>query len=501
MEEKNKMITMPDGSVMPFEECMDNLLNTRDMGLYLDTLLALRDRYMLILSVKDTPGAKMPDDIFNKIHGLGFSHFTKEHHRNYIGVIDRGNVLFNDHSKEIRLPMEYSANIDGVHLFVRSEHGSRGICEVKIDSEDYSLNSRGINIVVYDREAKKVIDSSTYDSWVPKPTFYHKNLEFNVAYFDSHIFVPEKHKELWHSVVSKKYFSNHKLNIMEVENGVVLPIKNINGKPCGGACDKSYKLISGHYNFSHEAYNNERCVLDSYIPVEDDVQYIDETVLYGGIHFDHPGHLIIETIANQLWYLTKTHDPELKIAVIIQWGSGDGKFFRQMMDAFEFPQDKIIIVSSPIKFKKLLIPDPSELLYLWANPYEFTREYSWFFEHIKRNITPANYKKIYFTKTKVAKRNIIGEEYFIEFYRNHGFEIIDPEDYTMREKAELMLGADEIVTVTGTSSLFAIFCKPSVTITILERVDNTGFGASMLSMICEAIGCKNIYIINVSASF
>lgn len=502
MEEKViETVTMPDGSVMPFEECTDNLLNTRDIGVYLDTLLAMRDRYMLIMSVKDTPGRQMPDDIFNKIHSLGFSQFLKEHHRTYIGVIDRGNTLFDAHGKEVRLPIEYSADIDDIHLFIRSEYGGEGICEIIIDGEDYSLNSRGINIVVYDFETKKVVDSSTYDAWFLKATFYHKNLELDEAYFDSHIFVPKKYKEIWRSLVRRKYFSNHKLNVKEVDNGVVLPIKKINGKSHGGACSEDYKLISGHCNFSQDAHKNDRCVLDSYIPDESEVQYIDETVLYGGIHYDHLGHLIIETIANQLWYLTKISDPELKIAVIIEWGSGDGRFFRELMDAFGFPQDKIIIVSSPTKFKKLLIPDSSALMYLWVAPYEFTYEYSLFFEHIKSVIIPAKYKKIYFSKTKVGRGNFIGEEYFIEFYRKHGFEIINPEDYTLKEKAELVLGADEIVTTIGTNNLFSIFCKPSATITVLARVDNTGYLVDSLSMICEAIGCKNFYIVNVAASF
>lgn len=56
MDEKAiESVEMSDGSVTAFEERMDNLLNTMDIELCLDTLPALRDGYLIILSVKDTP--------------------------------------------------------------------------------------------------------------------------------------------------------------------------------------------------------------------------------------------------------------------------------------------------------------------------------------------------------------------------------------------------------------------------------------------------------------
>lgn len=502
MEEKKlETVIMPDGLVLSFEECLDNLMNTKDIALYLDTLMAMRNKYLIVLSVKDTPGARMPDDILNKIHVLGFSNFLKDHLRNYIGVIDRGTVLFDSHNEKESLPMEFVSDINGIHLSVKSESTSKGNAEIIIDGEDYSLNLRGINIVVFDFETKKVVDSSTYDGWLPKAPFYHKNINFDKAYFDNHLFVPERYKSIWKVPLNKKYFSNRKLSVRAVENGVVLPLKKINGKKCGGACDENYNLISGFFNFSHEFQKNDRCVVDSYIPDEGNVQYIDETVLYGGIYFDHPGHLMTETLANWLWYLTQTNDSKLKIAVVIYTWLKDISFFRQSMEAFGFPQDKIIVITSPTKFKKLLIPDCSSLMYLHVTPYEFTREWPMFFEHIRNNITPAKYKKIYLAKTKSAKNNVIGEDYFIDFYRKHGFEIIVPEDYTMKEKAELMLGADEIVTLDGTNCLFTVFCKPSVKVTILARLYDESYGLGGLAMIAEAIGYKDIYVVNIAAGF
>lgn len=505
MEEKlNEMITMPDGSVKSFEECMDDILNTRDFSLYLDMLNVLKDRYLIIFSIKDTAGGNISAADIQKIKSLGFTDYTRQICMMYIGIANKGSVVFNRVSDNAVTPVSFEGIVENINLFVSSKSWKCGnTAEIIINDENYSLNMRGTNIVVFDFKTNKVIDSSSYNSDLPKPTFYHKNLEIDEAYFNNHIFVPEKYKEIWRSALTTKLFSNRKLNIKEAKNGVVLPIKVVDGKRYGGACDENYRFISGHNCFSHDAHKMGRSVLESYIPDEGDVQYVDETVLYGGVQYSHPGMLILETIANQLWYLTKVSDPELKIAVIIQnvWGQGDEVYFFEMMDAYGFPRDKIIIVSSPTKFKKLLIPDSSNLMYYYDTSYEITHEYSIFFEHIRNNVTPAKYKKIYLTKTKVKRSNFIGEEYFIEFYRKHGFEIIDPEDYTMKEKAELMLGADEVVVTTGTNNLFPIFCKPSATITVLARIDSYNYTADSIGKICEVNECKNFYVVNVCASF
>ncbi len=47
---------------------------------------------------------------------------------------------------------------------------------VKINDEEYSVNSRGLNIVVYDKEAQKVVSSVCFDLYseitLYLPTFF-----------------------------------------------------------------------------------------------------------------------------------------------------------------------------------------------------------------------------------------------------------------------------------------------------------------------------------------
>ena len=62
-----------------------------------------------------------------------------------------------------------------------------------------------------------------------------------------------------------------------------------------------------------------------------------------------------------------------------------------------------------------------------------------------------------------------------------------------------MYGADEVVTLDGTNSLFSVFCKPSVKLTVLTRRQE--FWDTPQQMITEALGIKDFFLVNVSGSF
>lgn len=63
----------------------------------------------------------------------------------------------------------------------------------------------------------------------------------------------------------------------------------------------------------------------------------------------------------------------------------------------------------------------------------------------------------------------------------------------------MMYGADEVVTVDGTNSIFAVFCKPSVRLTILTRKPD--FWNTPHQLINEALGIKEFFLVNTSGNF
>ena len=512
----NGTVTLPDGIKKSLEECLDDLKFTRDFDLYLDTLCALKDRYLIILCIKNTTGHDIPDGTLKRIHALGFSKYAVQPDMKYAGILHNGRIVCNAVSKADDVPLNTDVYIMKTNFCISFEGKE---AEIKINGEDRSLNDKGINILVYDCEKSEITDVSVYDTSEPEPgfyrrkknpEFYHRNMRYDKEYIDSHIFVPEKYKSATTLPMRRSYFSNRKLKVTEVENGIFLPTKFISVHAHGGVCDENFNFVSAHQVFnaldarSSGIHFDDRHIESGYEVAKENITYIDETVLYGGTLLEHPGHLIVECFADRLWWLVQNADRDIKIAVEIIWdeivlAEKYGSFVREYLDALGVSEDRLIFVDKPMQFKKIIVPDQSSIPLYYCYPYEFTAEYITPFQHIRNQLTPGKYKKIYLTRRNNHSKNTIGEEYFIEFFKKRGFEIIAPEDYSIKEKAELMYGADEVVTLDGTSSMFSVFCKPSAKLTVLTRRQT--FWNTPQQMITEALGIKDFYMVNVSGSF
>ena len=505
MEEKTiGMIIMPDGKTLTFDECLDNLKHTRDFSLYLDMLNVFKDRYLIILSIKDTPGDKISETSIQKIKKLGFTDYTTALHMMYIGIANKGNVVFNRVSDDQVTPVYFDGTVENVHLSVSSKSWRCGnTAEIIINGDNWSLNERGLNFVVYDCEKSIIEDVSIYDAFAEKPTFFHRNFYFSDQYINNHIYMPKKYIEHVTLHTKRRYFSNRKLAVQEIKRGIFLPNKDIDGKIYGGICDENFNFISAHQLF-WPRQRSFRHIYGSYTVQQEEIDYVDEVVVYGGTMINHPGHLIIECFADRTWWFVKNADSNLKIAIATIWETSiwtnEYAFFvKEFLYAFGISEDRVIFIRKPTQFKKVIVPDQSTIPLWWTYPYEFTAEYIQVFQHIKERLIPGKYKKIYLTKKQTARQNIVGEDYFINFYRERGFEIICPEEYTIKEKAEILYGADEVVTVDGTNAQFAIFCKPTAKLTILSRLRN--YWASLQQLVTEAAGIKDFYLVNVSGNF
>ena len=495
-----KVIALPDGTSMAFEQCLENLKFTRDFDLYLDMLYVLKDRYMIILSIKGTSVQKISDISLKKIHALGFSNYTAEHRMMYVGAANKGEVICNSVSAKADQPVDFECTAENTSFFVSSGENTS---EIIVDKDSWSMDDTGLNFAVYDCEKSEIVDISCYDASVKHPLFFHRNLYFTDKYLDSHIYMPQKFMANLTLPIKRSYFSNRQLDVREVERGIVLPRKITGGKTYGGVCDENFNFIAGHQTINHEE-SLDRHIYDAYSVPPENIDYVDETVVYGGNMFNHPGHLILECFADRVWWYVRNADSDLKVALTTTWNTNNlwssvkDSFIKEFLYALGISQDRIIIVEKATKFKKIIIPDQSAIP-LVAYPYDFTCGYTQVYQHITKDLSPTKYKKVYLTKSHTARKNIIGEDYFLNFYKQRGFEIINPEEYTIKEKAEIMYGADEVVTIDGTNGLFAVFCKPSVKLTILTRMHD--YWNSCQQLMNEAAGIKEFYLVNVSGSF
>lgn len=143
------------------------LSQLRDYSLYFQLLPILTQRFLVILTVKDTPGDCMPTNILKNILDAKFTNFRTDLWRTYVGVIAKGEVLCDTFAEmEQRCFYTYKDLVKQDFSFTaRSEpwrNGNRG--DIIINGKDYAVNQRGVNIVIYDLEQRRVIDSVAFDS-------------------------------------------------------------------------------------------------------------------------------------------------------------------------------------------------------------------------------------------------------------------------------------------------------------------------------------------------
>jgi hypothetical protein len=160
-------------SAKSFEELEKNLLKESDIIVYLDMLQRLSKKYVIVLAVKDTPGNCMDDFVVEQIKGIGFKNFNNELWRMYIGISIPQGVIIDQVAKDKEGQVYESIIVSGHEIKVWSKPWRNGnIASIQIDDREHAVNKRGINIVLYDPNENKVIDSIAYDAHTTDKRFY-----------------------------------------------------------------------------------------------------------------------------------------------------------------------------------------------------------------------------------------------------------------------------------------------------------------------------------------
>jgi hypothetical protein len=136
-----------------------------DFALYCDILSTLVNRYLVVMAVCDTPGNNISSELMDKLREIGFTDFCRDLWCMYIGVAYKGNVLFQQRGDQ-EAPLRFNATdfFCDIPLVISSAPWHKGNkAEIVINGTDYAVNKRGLNIVVYDVQEKKLIDSVAFD--------------------------------------------------------------------------------------------------------------------------------------------------------------------------------------------------------------------------------------------------------------------------------------------------------------------------------------------------
>ena len=157
-------------------------------------MLSEMENCIIISAVKDQISLYYDNELSEKMKQLGFSiNLVQQYWKGYIGIVDDNKIIF-ERLSDADGEVSYIGEIDNIQLKVRSaSYWNENLAEILLNGIDYAVNGRGINIVIYDKKLKQVIDSICFDTHIKELPLIHKN-----------IILPSQ--LYWH--VSKQYIHN-----------------------------------------------------------------------------------------------------------------------------------------------------------------------------------------------------------------------------------------------------------------------------------------------------
>ena len=145
-----------------------SLSGITDFEEYLSVLHDYEDRLTIFIAARDEASTSMNEEIIGLLQDFGLSETWEDAYRSsYYAVIDSGAVLLEEISAEA-LQHNGSFHRGRVAYSICSAGFPAGDdSSIVIGETEYSVNSRGLNIVVYDNLQEDVVDSVCFDTYDP----------------------------------------------------------------------------------------------------------------------------------------------------------------------------------------------------------------------------------------------------------------------------------------------------------------------------------------------
>ena len=268
-------------------------------------------------------------------------------------------------------------------------------------------------------------------------------------------------KENLELLYSQSSLGKNKSKIKILENATVVPptyyVKNVSHMEYGVLDkDNNYIVDSGKYN--------EYC---NHIVLPDSIPYEDKEVLYCGNISTHYGHFLLESTTRLTYYLKNRE--HVKYLCFSAFAKSLPKYAKDFFKLLQIPLDIIILVTDYTKFKKITLP-PCSYYHMQC----YTEDFVYPFLEASKNVKPAPYKKIYFTRKywdSMAK--CLGEEKIEKLFNKNGFYSVAMEQLSLQEQIAIIKGAEEIAGINGTAFHNILFSDEPKTLIMLNRNEET----------------------------
>lgn len=254
--------------------------------------------------------------------------------------------------------------------------------------------------------------------------------------------------------------------INEYESAVVLPLRFYEeprpwGRYKGGVIDKDGVFRAG----LTRDVNRQTYCCSGYDVSDSEISYCDEEVYFGGVILPYFGHILLETLS-RFWGIVEQDDKNKKIVFVLEKEQTViPNYFWELMELLDIDRQRILIVTEPRRFKKIIVPDESFMMGPGFHEY-FMKTIN----KIKSKLPDSPIKKVYCTRT-VFKHDCINEEYFENFFKRQGFFVVAIEKLSLKDQLTIWKNVDQVACMAGTLSHMVLFSKPGTKITILNRTE------------------------------
>ena len=156
------------------EKMNEEFLHIKSFNEYLDLIREYDKQYTVIFSICDEAVKNLNGDLRKQLNTLGFTDdfdSSADFQHSFIGILQDGKVIYeamSDGNSDIeRDALTYHGVLpNGLKYYVSSAGYQVGnASSIVIDGVEYSVNKRGFNIVIYDNQNERVVDSICFDTW------------------------------------------------------------------------------------------------------------------------------------------------------------------------------------------------------------------------------------------------------------------------------------------------------------------------------------------------
>ena len=156
---------------------MNKITDITEIYDYLDNLK--NENYLVLIAIKDTIGIKTNGNLIEKFNEIGIARdLSKEYGHSYICVIDGCQCKYDSVGIKESESRYYFSQYGHDYGLVSRVYRNGNYSSITIDEKEYSVNSRGFNIVVFDKNQDRIIDSVCFDTHVSGYTCM-RNLDYS----------------------------------------------------------------------------------------------------------------------------------------------------------------------------------------------------------------------------------------------------------------------------------------------------------------------------------